>query len=387
MSKLKRVVVLVNSSRRYDRRVAQGVAAYVREQGGWDLFLDEHPLQRLPNLHHWDGDGILAGLDDQRVAEVVTGLRIPIVGIGGGKGWYDPTSRIPYFATDNEAIGHLAAEHLLSRGFPRLAFYGDRWSRHHDWSQRRGEAFLQNAEAAGIPCDTFLGGRSSAHNWAKLQQDLTDWIASLEKPIGLFACTDLRARHVLEACRTLGARVPDEVAVIGVDNDEIICELATPPLSSIEQGSRQIGYQAAAMLDKLMAGKRVTGGRHLVPPERLIARQSTDVLACDDADLVAALALVREHACDPIHVSDVLERACVSRSTLEKKFQTLLGRSIHAEIQRVQIERAKDLLAQTTLLVKQVAQRSGFKHVQYMTEVFRRRVGVSPAEYRRRQVQ
>jgi LacI family transcriptional regulator len=383
MTRLRRVVVLVNASKRYDRRVVQGVAAYVRERGKWDLYVDEHPLQRLPNLHHWNGDGIVAGLDDHRVAAAVAGLKLPIVGIGGGKGWYDPASRVPYFATDNESIGRMAAEHLLACGFPRLAFYGDRWTRYHDWSQRRGEAFRERAQRADVPCFIYLGRRSNAHNWAKLQDDLAAWLASLEKPIGLLSCTDVRARQVLEACRMIGARVPDDVAVVGVDNDEIMCELASPPLSSIEQGSRRIGYQAAAMLDKLMAGKRPSRLRYVVPPECLIARQSTDVLACDDSDLVSALSFVREHACDPIHVSDVLEKVRLSRSTLEKKFQTLLGRSIHAEIQRVEIERAKDLLVHTTLLVKQVARRSGFKHVQYMTEVFRRHVGQSPAKYRK----
>ena len=383
MTKTRRVVVLVNLSRRYDRRVVQGVATYVRQRGTWDLCVEEHPLYKLASLHQWDGDGIIAGFDDRKVATAVNGLKTAVVGIRGGRGWYDPASRIPYFTTDNEAIGRLAAEHLLECGFSRLAFYGHRRTRLYEWSQRRCEAFQERARAAGVPCHVHLDHRSDAHNWARLQQELSAWLASLEKPIGLMACTDIRARQVLEACRTIGARVPDDVAVLGVDNDEMMCEFTAPPLSSIEQGSRRIGYEAAAMLDRLMAGKRPAKLAHVIPPECLIVRQSTNVLACDDADLALALRFVREHACDPIRVADVLDTVRVSRSTLEKKFQAALGRTVHAEIQHVQVERAKDLLVRTNLLIKQVARRSGFKYVQYMTEVFRQHVGQSPAKYRK----
>ncbi len=387
MGRTRRVVVLVNLSRRYDRRVVQGVASYVRQRGSWDLCVEEHPLYKLASLHRWDGDGIIAGFDDRSVVTAVRGLRVPVVGIGGGLGWYDPASNIPYFSTDNEAIGRLAADHLLECGFARLAFYGHRRTRLYEWSHKRGDAFQQRAREAGVPCHAHLDCRSDAHNWSRLQQELAAWLASLEKPIGLLACTDIRARQVLEACRTIGARVPDDVAVLGVDNDEMMCEFTAPPLSSIEQGSLRIGYEAAAMLERLMAGKRPAEVRHVIPPERLIARQSTNVLACDDPDLAVALRFVREHACDPIHVADVLEVVRVSRSTLEKKFQGMLGRTIHAEIQRVQVGLAKDLLASTDLLVKQVARRAGFKYVQYMTEVFRQHVGQSPAQYRKSQRQ
>lgn len=383
MARTRRVVVLVNLSRRYDRRVVQGVASYVRQRGNWDLCVEEHPLYKLASLRSWDGDGIIAGFDDRSVATAVRGLGVPVVGIGGGRGWYDPASKIPYFFTDNEAIGRLGAEHLLECGFSRLAFYGHRRTRLYEWSHSRGDAFCRRAREAGVPCHMHLDSRSDAHNWSRLQQELAAWLASLEKPIGLMACTDIRARQVLESCRTIGVRVPDDVAVLGVDNDEMMCEFTTPPLTSIEQGSQRIGREAAAALDRLMSGKRPGSLRCVIPPERLIARQSTNVLACDDPDLAVALRFVRERACDPIHVNDVLEVVRVSRSTLEKKFQAVLGRTVHAEIQRVQMAMAKDLLARTDLLVKQVARRAGFKYVQYMTEVFRQHVGQSPAEYRK----
>jgi LacI family transcriptional regulator len=237
---------------------------------------------------------------------------------------------------------------------------------------------------AGVPCAILRARNATAQNWNILQRALTNWLISLEKPVGLLACTDLRARHVLQVCRTQGIRVPDEVAVVGVDNDEMLCGLTTPPLTSIEQGSQRIGYEAAALLAQMMAGKKWRQICHVIPPEGLVARQSTDVVACDDQELAAAVRFIRQRASDPIRVADVLNIAQLSRSTLERKFLDTLGRTIHSEIERVQVERAKQLLVGTTLAAKQIAKQCGFRYAQYMTVVFRRRAGQTPLEYRRK---
>lgn len=379
-----RVAVLGNVARRYDRRIIQGVADYARQSGRWSLYVEEDPLEKLPTLARWDGDGIITNFDDHKTAVAVAGLKIPVVGVGGGHGWYDPASKVPYFSTDNLIIGRLAAEHLLDCGLPRLAFYGNPRRRRHQWSEQREQAFQDRARAAGVPCAVYHGRHPNAQHWTRQLRELTVWIKSLTLPIGLMGCTDIRARQVLEACRMIGLRVPDDVAVIGVDNDEMICEFTAPPLSSIEQGSRQMGYQAAALLDRLMAGRATPQLRIEVAPEGLIARQSTNVLACDDPDLGAALRFVREHACDPICVDDVLQRVHLSRSTLEKRFQALLGRTVHAEIQRLQVDRAAHLLSHTDLQVKQIAKRCGFKYVPYLTRVFRLHRGLAPVEFRQR---
>lgn len=384
MKRLRRVAVLANVSRRFDRRVIQGVTVYMRETGGWSLYVEEDPLQKLPKLDQWDGHGIIAGFEDRKIAVAVRGLAIPVIGFGGGRGWYDPSCGIPYFATDNAAIGRLAAEHLLDCGFTQLAFYGNPRRRLSRWSEEREQAFGQRAAEAHVACAVYHGRHTDAHQWIRQLRDLTVWLKSLPKPIGLMACTDIRARQVLEACRMIGAHVPEDVAVIGVDNDEMICELTTPPLSSVEQGSRQIGYQAAALLDRLMTRRRRRPSRHVIPPEALIARQSTDVLASDDPDLTQAIRFVRQHACDSLRVADVLRRIPLSRSTLENRFRASLGRTIHAEIQRVRVERARHLLVHTDLLIKQIAARCGFKHVPYLTRVFRQHVGQSPIEHRQR---
>jgi len=384
MKPARRVAVLCNLSRRYDRRFIQGLSAYVRQTGRWQIYVEEDPLQKLPKLEKWDGHGVIANFDDHKIAVAVRGLTIPVVGFGGGLGWYRSDSGVPYFTTDNAAIARLAAEHLLECGFTRLAFYGNPPRRLSIWSEQREEAFTGRAAEAGVPCEVYRGRHADAHRWLVQLRELSAWLKSLPKPIGLMACTDIRARQVLEACRTIGARVPDDVAVIGVDNDEMICELTTPPLSSIEQGSRQMGFEAAALLDRMMAGRKQRGTCHVIGPEGLIPRQSTDVLACDDADLALAIRFVRQHACDPIRVEDVMRLVPLSRSTLEKRFRTVLGHTVHDEIQRVQVRQACDLLVHSDLLIKQIALRCGFKYVPYLTRVFGLHLGVSPGEYRRR---
>ena len=384
MSRLRHVAVIVDAANPYDRKIISGVAAYVKESGNWSLYVEVDPLQKLPVLHAWHGHGIIASFDDRKVAAAVRGLAIPVVGLGGGYGWYDPSAGVPYFASDQARIARLAAEHLLDRGFRRLAFYGYPRTRINGWSEERARAFKQRADEAGIQCSVYTGRHETARKWNDLQRCLAAWLRSLEKPVGLMGCNDAGARHVLEACRTIGARVPDDVAVIGVDNDETICDLTNPPLSSVEQGARRMGYEAAALLDKLMSRKKPSQLRFVVEPEGVVVRRSTDTLAIEDPDMASVVRFIRDHACDGISVYDVVRQVAISRSTLENRFKSVMGRTVHAEIERVRLERAKELIAQTVLPLKQVAAQAGFRYVQYMTKLFRMRLGQTPAEFRNR---
>lgn len=386
MPKIRRVAVVCNLTRPYDRRIIRGIAHYMHEVGTWSLYAEEDPLQKLPDLACWDGEGLIVDFDDRRVAAAVRGVDVPVVGIGGGYGWYDPASKIPYLVTDNATIGTMAAEHLLECGLRQFAFCGFPRTRVNGWSAERAEAFAACVAQRGCTCSIYTGTQASARRWSDMQQGLVRWLQTLDYPLGLMACNDARARHVLEACRTVGLRVPDDVALIGVDNDEIMCELARPPLSSIEQGTFQMGYEAAALLDRLLAGRRPRQKRYLIPPERLVARQSTDVLAVEDPDVAAAVRFIRAHACEGIGLADVLEQVSVSCSSLEKRFRKYLGRTIHSEIQRVRIEQVKQLLDTTSLSIQQIMRRAGFNYVQYMTTLFRQTTGYTPAEYRTRRI-
>jgi LacI family transcriptional regulator len=373
------VALIVDPSKPYDRRIIRGVAAFVRHHRcEWSLYVEEDPVGRLPHLDAWAGDGIVANYDDRRIATAVNGANVPVVAIGGGYGYYTKNPRIPYVRTDNRAIAKLAAQHLLDLGHRRFAICGEPPNKFNGWAAERADAFAAHVRAAGHPCDVYTGRYVAARQWRGSQRDLWRWLGTLDPPVGMMAANDGRALHVLQACRAAQLRVPDDVAIVGVDNDDVMCDVCSPPLTSVEQGARRIGFEAAALLNVMMNGGAPSRRLTAVPPEGLVARQSTDVLATSDADVAEALRFIRRRACDPITVRDVLETAKLSRSTLEARFREALGRSIHAEIRRVQLEAAKRLLATTNAPLKEVARQAGFSTVQYFTAVFREATGHTP---------
>lgn len=384
------VAVILDAARPYDRLIIGGVAQYVKEHTRWSLYVEEDPLQKLPDLGRWHGQGIIANFDDRRVADAIRGLSMPIVGVGGGYGWHEPASQIPYIYTDNAAIGRLGAEHLLGCGFEQLAFYGYPRTTTSGWSEERAAAFAAACATVGRPCAVFTGRHGTARRWEELQRDLAAWILRLPRPLGLMACNDVRARHVLEACRSLGLRVPHDVAVLGVDNDEMICELTDPPLSSVDQSSRRIGYEAAAMLDRLMQGglppRQTPAGvpvaPTIIPPIGVVARASTDTMATTDEAVLKALETLRANPCRKPDIAGIADSVCVSRSTLENRFRAAVGRSIHEEFIRLRLAGVRRLIADTDLPLKAIAIRSGFPSVQYMTTFLHRHTGLTPARLR-----
>ena len=209
------------------------------------------------------------------------------------------------------------------------------------------------------------------------------WLKTLPKPAGVMACYDIRAQQLLAACRDLHVAVPDDVAVVGVDNDELLCDLCSPPLSSVLLNHQKAGYEASRLLDRMMSGLKVATSGHLIEPLRLEIRQSSDVLAVHDADVSRAMHLIRKHACDGIGVSDVLRSVPVSRRVLESRFKRLLGVTPHQEILRVKLSRVKHLLLDTTLPLSEIARRTGFEHVEYLSVAFKRETGTTPRHFRR----
>jgi LacI family transcriptional regulator len=389
------VILLLDTTNPHQRKVAQGVATYSHQRGKWSFHVvqDPHenlpylkcdPLEDSPELGRLRSDGIILYCPSRKTARAVRRLKTPMVGIELEYGWSDPEWDIPYFATDNDAIGRMGARELIERGFRNLAFCGIPRTRLTGWSERRQAAFAQCAHEAGVACSVFPVNGHAGRKSSNLHKRLSAWIESLPKPVGLMACYDVRARHVLDACRELGLLAPEDVAVIGVDNDELMCELTSPPLSSIEQGARTIGYQAAALLDRLMAGRKPEQSRYVVQPEGIVTRRSSDALAIDDADVAAALRFIRGHACEGIQAGDVVEAVAISRTALMSRFKALLGRTIHAEIQRVQIEHVRQLMAATELPLNRVALQTGFRYLQQMITAFRRHTGQTPGEYRMR---
>jgi len=381
--KTKNVALLMNLGRIYDRQVIRGITRYVHSAGYWQLYVEEDPADKIPSFADWSGDGMIVDTDDRRIAAAIPRLAGPLVAIGALAP--DVLQRLPVSTvrTDDETIARWAADHLLEKGVRSFAYCGMRTRGLDRWAEIRRDAFRQRLAENGFPCAVFTGRLYAPRHWGLLQTELQQWLDGLPKPVGIMACNDWRGRHLLEACRQLRLRVPDDAAVIGVDNDDLTCELAIPPLSSVAQDAEAVGYEAAGLLDQLMRGRRRRPTHLVIPPKCLVERESTDLVATDDPLVSSAVRFIREHATRGINVADVVRHLDVSRSTVEKRLKRHLGRTALDEIQRVRLEAARRLLATTDLPLHVVAKRAGYSTVQYMCAVFKRELGHPPGQLRR----
>ncbi|HTR26558.1 MAG TPA: DNA-binding transcriptional regulator [Terriglobales bacterium] len=383
----RQVALIYDATRAYDVKVMTGVATYLREGGStWSVYLEETALkdQRLPDLRSWHGDGVIANFDDPRVVDAVVASHLPAVAFGSGYGWYDPSFRIPYFFTNNKAIAQLAAGHLLEHGLRNFAYYGGPQTRISGWSVERERAFAVHVSQNGRTCPVYREPLHAKRNPTLREGALGRWLISLPKPVGLMAENDQRARLALEVCRATGLRVPDQVAVVGVDNDDLICHLSTPLLSSVEQGSRRVGYEAAALLDRIMRGFRPRRMSFVVDPVGVIPRASTDTLAIEEPRVAEAMRYIAEHAREGIQATEVASAVGVSRPALDVRFKRMLGKSIRRAIRCAQMNRILEMIRNTSASLKEIASATGFKSVQHMTTVFRVELGTPPAEYRKK---
>jgi LacI family transcriptional regulator len=380
VSALPKVALLIETSNAYARGLLGGIQAYIREHRPWSIYLAEHGRGDIspPWLTKWKGDGVIARIENGAIASAIAALKIPVVDMSAGR----LLPGLPWCEIDEEGIARLAVDHFLARGFKHFAWCGD--SR-FVWSKMRGEAWTAALAMSGYGVHSWQSSGKFAPDDDAETDAIAKWTASLPRPVAVFACYDIRGRQVLDACRRTGQQVPDEVAVLSVDNDELLCSLAHPPLSSIVPNALRTGYEAAALLDRMMAGDRPGPERHLIPPTSLVTRQSTDVLAVEDRNVARAVRFIREHACEGICVDDVVRDAGLSRRLLEARFKRHLGRSPHEEITRIQILRVKDLLSHTSLPLAEIASRTGFRYVEYLSAVFKHKVGVPPGQFRNEQ--
>jgi LacI family transcriptional regulator len=275
----------------------------------------------------------------------------------------------------------MVTEHFLERGFRHFAVYG---MSTEAYFEERCRNYVEAVSKAGFEWSVFDQGHRGEQplDWERQQLELADWVASLPKPIGVLTCTDQLGFWFLDACRRAGAAVPEEVAVVSCENDESLTTMATPPLSSVQFHAERTGYEAAALLDRLMKGEAPPAEPTLIPPLEIVVRQSSDIVAVEDKEVAAALQFIREHASQGIGVEEVLRAIPVSRVSLDHRMRRAIGRTIKAQIVQVQLEVVKRFLAETDLALSQIAQRSGFRHPQYMAELFKKRFGVTPGTYR-----
>jgi len=375
---LPKVALLIETSNAYARGLLGGIQAWMRENGPWSVYFAEQGRGDDPPawLKGWKGDGILARIENAAIAKVISSLNLPTVDLSAGR----LLPKLPCFEIDENGIGRMAAEHFVERGFKHFAYCGD--SR-FVWSQHRGQGFSDALANMGHPTvHEYKLPPGTVHEADDEMLAIKSWLISLPKPVAVFCCYDIRGRLVLDTCRNYSLPVPDRVAVLSVDNDELLCSLAHPPLSSIIPNAMRTGYDASALLARMMEGEKVDAVTHVVPPTGVVTRQSTDVLAVEDAHVGRAVQFIREHACEGICVDDVVTSSALSRRLLEGRFKKYLGRSPHEEITRVQILRVKDLLAHTDLPLTEVADRTGFRYVEYLSAVFKQKTGVPPGKYR-----
>jgi LacI family transcriptional regulator len=384
MPKTKSVAILMNLSWIYYRRIIRGVSRFVQSTGSWLLYVEENPADKMPSFADWSGEGLIVDADDRRIADAISQLSGPLVAIGALASEDIERLGISTVKTDDKIIAEWAADHLLGKGITNFAYCGMRTRALDRWIEIRRDSFCQRIAEHGYRCAVFTGRRYAPRRWDLLQAELQQWLAGLAKPVGIMACNDSRGRHLLEACRKLGLNVPDDVAVVGVDDDELMCELAIPPLSSIAQAAEEIGYQAAQLLDHFMRGRRRRPTHITVQPTCLVPRQSTDMVAVDDPIVSGALRFIRQHATERIGVPDVVRHLDVSRSTVETRLKQHLGRTVHDEIQRLRLDVARRLVTTSDLPLHVIAERSGFSSIHYMSAVFQRELGHPPGHLRRR---
>ena len=372
--------LLYDARSAYDLKVLAGIATYLREHPRLSVSLHDSPMRSARSSQMAGAaNGFIADLNDPAIARAVRGARLPVVGFGGG--WGELRSRVPSFLANNVHIADLAADHLLARGFLRFAFCGYPDAEATGWSVERERAFVRRVGGGGFPAATFRASRSDLADGRALQF-LKDWLMGLQKPVGIMAANDVLGRLLLEACRVQNLRVPDEVAVIGVDNDPLQCELSHPPLSSIEQGARRVGYAAAMLLDQMLAGAPASARQYLVNPTSVIIRQSSDCTVVGDPEVSSALRFIADHVGEGLRVRDVVGALHVSRWLLESRFRKVLHSSVAAAIRQAQLRRVRGLVSETNLPLKQVASLGGFRSVQHMTTAFSRAFGQPPAQYR-----
>jgi LacI family transcriptional regulator len=281
-------------------------------------------------------------------------------------------TKLPSVIPDNVAIGRIAAEHFLQRGFRNFAFFGDLSI---TFAAQRHAGFRATLDEAG------MGGSLSLME-SNVSPAMGQWLAGLPRPCGILAMSDHHAMRIIETIQSLGIRVPEDIAVMGVDNDDITCAVAPIPLSSVDPDARRVGYLAAQTLEKMLLGQDVATAPVLVPPDHVVVRQSTDALVVTDLEIASVLRYIHEHACGAMRIDNMMDELALSRRTMERRFKACFGYTLHDEIRRVRMERARQLLSKTQLKVPAIAKRCGFQGAKRFSADFKRFVGKTPSEFR-----
>lgn len=367
-TKVHRIALLFNANKIFDRDVIAGIAAYFGSmRAAWDIFLEEDFRLRLSGIEHWQGDGIIANFDDPAVAEALSRCSVPVVAVGGS--YADPANYpagVPYVATDNLKLIELARQHLIDVGLQRFAMFSVPAAKENRWAQERENAFRNLMRGDQLEAEIFRGCETSAHSWDEAVQGQIDWLRSLPKPVGIIAVSDARARQLLQACITADIEVPEQVAIIGIDNDPLVRRLTRIPLSSVIQGAQEMGRAAAHLIEQMLHGVRPPNTPIVVPPAGINVHASSQYQLIKHPNVMRARHFIRQYACQGIKTEQVAQYVGVSRSSLDAEFRQELGCSVHDVILSFKLNAAKAGLESGDCSIADVALDSGLTSIQYM---------------------
>jgi len=374
-----RIGVLIAKGSPYLQQVVIGISRAIRARKSWSVRLAGVMGGRIPSMLDWRPDGVIADVTPANAAfDTLHSLDIPVVNVTGvAPAEYGPTVRF-----EDREVGAVAAHYLLNRNLKHFAF----WSDHHQPNaERRRKGFFAALRKRGVTASHLNAlPPFDTSDWQARDRVIREWMTRLPKPVGLLAGHDMDAYYLCGICRDAGLDVPNKIALLGVDDDRMICGLADPPLSSVQLAFQRIGMTAVEILADILEGRGAPRKPVLIPPLGVVSRGSTDMLAADDPDAVAAARYIRAHAAEGITVPDVLAAVPLTRRSLERRFKAAFDRSPAAEIRRVRLERAKYLLLSSESGISEIARMSGFNSAEYFADVFRREVGMPPSHYRRR---
>jgi LacI family transcriptional regulator, galactose operon repressor len=377
---------MMDNARSPDRGFIRGLVDYLHQRGSWSFYRISplyliHPFfpGRKENIIDYltkgDADGFFGYLPEQKDIQQIITAGFPAVIVPVKK----RVPEVPNIIDLPNEVGIVGAEYFLDRGYLNLAFCGSK----HYWSTDRQQGFYQRVAKNQITPYIFPLPKHSKTNQDSELKFLGQWLSQLPKPVGVMACNDDRAFDVLQACQKMDLKVPGEVAVLGVDNDEMVCNLVHPPLSSIELNFEKTGYEAAKLLYKMILNQDKRNDSLMLRPTRIVTRQSTDMIAVEDQEVAKALGYIRLNAKKEIQVKDVVETSSISRRALQLHFRNILGRSIHEEIRRARINQVAESLLQTTFTIQQIAQELDFQDMHHIARAFRKEKMMSPSEFRK----
>lgn len=373
-----RIAVLVDTSSGWGRRVISGIAKYALKHGPWQLSVEEHGLNEAIHIKHgWEGDGVIARVKDRPIFNELVKLEKPVVNVSSIllKG-----VDFPRVTVDHEELAKLALQHFTERGFQHLAYYN---SKEHSYIKPYRDAFVNAAEAQKLECHVFHSKYQNRKQTTETARaELNQWLNDLPKPVAILTWGTSEGRRVLNVCNASGLAVPEQIAVLAGDDDELLCKVCSPPMSGIVTPAEQIGYNAAHILDTILQGGSAPDEPLLLKQTSVNTRQSTDTLAIEDPVLSKAIQYIRQHAHLQIQVQEVAEAVQISRRALERRFATTMGHTPAKEIQKFRLERAKQLLRETSMDVVDVAAASGYSSPEYMIGIFRKATGYTPLKYR-----